>query len=313
MVRSLRPGRLLAGAAVLSLTSFVPVEVAQATPSGSVGMSQGAAAESCAPLVDFRSRNFPGRVRIDNEYLPMVSGTRLTYEGVASSGGGSAEEHQVVFTVTDLTKVVDGVPTRVIYDLDLSAGEVAEAELAFFAQDRAGNVWNLGEYPEEFENGSFAQAPDVWIAGLRGASAGIHMPAEAEDLVRGPEYLQGDAPAIDFLDCAQVAQVDRRVTVPAGSFRDVLTTHERSPLESDAAIQVKDHAPNVGIVRIGAINDPENETLVLTKVEHLRPEQRAAVDIQAIKLDIHGRRVSNLYRQTAHLRVSPDRPAPHHG
>ena len=96
----------------------------------------------------------------------------------------------------------------------------------------------------------------MWIAGLRGASAAIHMPADPEDLVHGPEYLQGDAPAIDFRDCAQVAQIDRRVTVPAGHFRDVLTTHERSPLESNAAIQVKDHAPGVGIVRIGARRSP---------------------------------------------------------
>ena len=139
---------LLTGTSAVLFLTLAPAGVATAS-SGSGGLP-------CPPIVPFHAGDFEHPTRIDNEYLPMLSGTRLTYEGVASSGGGSAKEHQVVFTVTDLTKVVDGVPTRVIYDLDLSAGEVAEAELAFFAQDRTGNVWNLGEYPEEFENGSFA-------------------------------------------------------------------------------------------------------------------------------------------------------------
>jgi hypothetical protein len=65
----------------------------------------------------------------------------------------------VVFTVTDLVKVVDGVTSRVVHDVDRQDGEVTEAELAFFAQDDRGNVWNLGEYPETFENGKFAGAP----------------------------------------------------------------------------------------------------------------------------------------------------------
>jgi hypothetical protein len=207
---------------------------------------------------------------------------------------------QVVFSVTDLVKDVDGVTTRVIYDVDLEKGVVVEAELAFFAQDDEGNVWSLGEYPEEFEDGEFVGAPDVWLAGKRNAQPGIHMPADPERLL-GVQYLQGRVPGIEFLDCATIVDLDGRLTVPAGSFTDVLTTHETSPLESTTAIQTKEHAPNVGIVRIGAINDPEGETLELTRHVRLEPQQRDRLNQEAIALDTHGREdsISPIYRRSS--------------
>ena len=95
-------------------------------------------------------------------------------------------------TVTDLTKVVDGVRTLVIWERDFTAGQLSEPELAFFAQDNAGNVWLLGEYPEEYEDGKFDKAP-AWISGQKGARAGITMPAEPRLGV--PDYAQGFAPS----------------------------------------------------------------------------------------------------------------------
>ena len=59
-------------------------------------------------------------------------------------------KRRVVSTVTDLSKWIDGVRTLVIWEKDYTAGKLGESEIAFFAQDKAGNVWLLGEYPEEF-------------------------------------------------------------------------------------------------------------------------------------------------------------------
>ena len=47
-----------------------------------------------------------------------------------------------------------------------------EQELAFFAQDDQGNVWNFGEYPEEYDNGKFTGAPSTWIRNEGGAYGG---------------------------------------------------------------------------------------------------------------------------------------------
>jgi hypothetical protein len=294
-----RQGQILACGSTVLLAALMPIGPAQAAPAGS------AKTASCDPAVPFSSEEFGDPTGIDNEYLPMLPGTRLTYEGDVQAGGGTTP-HQVVFTVTDMTQVIDGVRTRVVYDVDSDGGEVLEAELAFFAQSDAGNVWNLGEYPEEYENGVFSGAPSVWLAGLDGASGGIHMLADPEARAnRHVEYLQGSAPAIDFLDCAQVAAIDGRVTVPAGEFSDVLTTHERSPLDGTSAVQVKDHAPGVGIVRISAINDPEAETLELVEAAHLTPWEMAAVDVAVLELDWHGHQVSDVYSQAPHVRLNP--------
>ena len=64
-----------------------------------------------------------------------MPGTRLTLEGRANRGGGPLP-HTVTFTVTDLTKVIAGVRTRVAWDVDVNEGELSETELAFFAQDK---------------------------------------------------------------------------------------------------------------------------------------------------------------------------------
>ena len=79
----------------------------------------------------------------------------------------------------------------VVWERDYTEDELVEAELAFFAQDNYGNVWHMGEYPEEYENGEFDKAPG-WLAGSKGASAGIAM--RAEPRLKTPSYAQGYAP-----------------------------------------------------------------------------------------------------------------------
>jgi hypothetical protein len=309
MLTGQRPYRLLAGGAVAVLATVVPTGVAHAVPTGSTvsaASDQAGAGTSCPSVVDFGHEEFHHPTTIDNEYLPFVPGTRLTYEGRVAAGG-SATPHQVIFTVTDLTKEIDGVRSRVVHDVDVSNGAVAEAELSFWAQSDGGNVWNVGEYPEEYDAGKFSGAPNVWISGLDGATAGIHMLAHPEDPAnRNQEYSQGKAPAIDFLDCASVASVDGTVDVPTGHYRDVLATHERSPLASTTAIQAKDHAPGVGIVRISALNDPEAETLVLIDIAHLNAPDLHDVDKQAFQLDGHGHRINETYAQTPRLQGQDD-------
>src|SRR5262245_34864373 len=128
----------------------------------------------CEPAVAFGANRFSNPTTINNRWFPLTPGTQLVLDGQVNASGGTAL-HRVIFTVTALTKVINGVRTLVIWDRDFNAGQLAEAELAFFAQDNAGNVWNLGEYPEEYEGGHFAGAPSTWIAGVAGAQGGIHM------------------------------------------------------------------------------------------------------------------------------------------
>ncbi len=252
-------------------------------------------AEVCK-VFHFNASNFPNPTRIDNKLFPLVPGTRLILEGQADRGGGT-RPHRVVFTVTDLTKVINGVRTVVVWDRDIVEGQIAESELAFFAQDERGNVWNLGEYPEEFEDGKFIGAPSTWIAGEARAKAGIHM--RGKPRLDQPRYLQGWAPDIEFFDCAKVIREVPRICVPLRCYENLLLTDELGPLDPEGGRQRKFHAPGVGIVKIAPVDDPEGETLVLVKVAHLNPHDLREASEKALRLEERAYRVSEVYRHTS--------------
>jgi hypothetical protein len=254
-------------------------------------------ASPCDQVVRFERDAFTRPTRINNKWMPLIPGTQFIFEGSINQGGGTvAVPHQVVFTVTDLIKVVNGVRTVVLWDRDFDDGQLVEAELAFFAQDKNGNVWNLGDYPEEYMGGVFEGAPSTWIAGQADAKAGIHMFADPK--VGSPSYLQGLARTIGFLDCGQVVAKDQSIHVPIGNYENVLEINEWSPLEPDSGIQVKYYAPGVGNVEIGGVDDPEAETLVLIDHKSLGPEALAEARNEALTLDGRAYDVSQVYRKT---------------
>lgn len=251
--------------------------------------------QPCPPFAPFRAKNFSHPIDIDSKWYPLVPGTQLTYQGRVTDDG-TPLPHSVVFTVTDLVKIIDGIPTRVVWDQDFSAGEIAEAELAFFAQDNHRNVWTLGEYPEEYDNGTFMGAPNTWITGQEDAKAGVLVPGHPA--LGTPRFLQGIAPQIGFLDCAQVFEMGQQTCEAGTCYENVLVMDENSPLDPSSGHQRKFYAPGVGVVRIGAVGDPQAETLALTSVVHLDPAALAQARAAALKLDRHGYRVSEVYRTT---------------
>jgi hypothetical protein len=243
-----------------------------------------------------RAAGFSHSTTVDNAWFPLAPGTQFTLVGSANRGQGQ-RSHRVVFTVTDLTKVIDGIHALVLWDRDYNAGRLEEGELTFHAQDDDGTVWNLGEYPEEYEHGRLTGAPDTWIAGLARARAGILMLAEPR--VGTPSYLQGWAPDIDFADRARVLRTGVRSCVPVRCYGDVLLTDEWNPAEPGAH-QRKYYARGVGNIRVGAAgHDTEGEVLVLEGVRHLSAGARAWVRKEALKLDRRAYRVrADLYRHT---------------
>lgn len=285
-------------AAMVAVPMLLPLTAVAAPTTGSATPAAGASGvtvpESCSLPTRFAARNFPDRPRIDNRYLPALPGTRYVFEGTANTDEGIIQR-RVVTTVTDMTKVVNGVRTVVIWDRDFNNGVLAEEELAFWAQDKHGNVWNLGEYPEEYEDGTFVGAPSTWIAGQDRARAGIIMLAQPRV---GALYLQGFAPAVDFFDCAEVVRKGVRTCTPLACYDRVLVVDESSPLEPDSGVQRKFHAPGVGVVRITAIGDPEAETLTLTRVTKLGPEGLEAARQAVRRLERRAYRISDVYQAT---------------
>ena len=57
---------------------------------------------------DFDYNNFDRSTNIDNEWMPLKPGMRFVYAGTTMDDGEPVP-HRVVITVTDLTRVIDGV------------------------------------------------------------------------------------------------------------------------------------------------------------------------------------------------------------
>jgi hypothetical protein len=173
---------------------------------------------------------------IDNEFYPLVAGTTYTFVDVDGNIGQTI--------VTDQTKTLLGVETVVVHDYATSAeGVLLEDTLDYFAQDKAGNVWYFGEDTAEYSNGVVVSTAGTWEAGVDGAQPGIVMPARPRV---GIAYRQEYRPKV-AMDTARVLQTDAVRTVPAGTFRRVVVTFDRNPLDPSKK-ERKWYAPGVGLV-----------------------------------------------------------------
>jgi hypothetical protein len=281
---------------------FVFVTSACAETSGGTGEESGGENQPGHSTVvsakDFARSRFDDSTNITNKWWPLKPGSQYVYTGSAIDDGERLRR-RVVFTVTDLTKVIGGVRTRVAWDRDYDDGELIESELAFFAQDTDGNVWHLGQYPEEYEDGKFVKAP-AWIEGIKGARAGLAMKAEPH--LGTPDYAQGFAPAPLFWDDrGRVYKINQRTCVPVDCYENVLVMEEfeqRIP----GAFQLKYYAPGVGGVRVGwrGPKEEEKEELVLADLVRLDRDEMAQVRREAFALERRAYKISkNVYGRTA--------------
>jgi hypothetical protein len=249
---------------------------------------------------DFERAKFDkSSTHISNEWLPLKPGSQLTYKGSAIPEGEKTRvKRRVVSTVTDLSKWIDGVRTLVIWERDYTAGKLGESEIAFFAQDKAGNVWLVGEYPEEYENGKFADAP-TWISGRKGAHAGIAMLANPK--VGSPDYAQGFAPPpVEFIDRARVYKKGQKTCVPVKCYQNVLVIEEFEK-GVPGVFHLKYYAPKVGLVKVGwrGANEVEKETLALVKRQQLSSKELTNARKTALKLDKRAyKRSADVYGKT---------------
>jgi hypothetical protein len=172
-----------------------------------------------APRID--PANF-GTV-IDNPYLPYRPGTRFHFAGVR--GTTSQRDDEVVMHAT---RRILGVRCTVVRDTVSEQGRAVERTDDWYAQDRQGNVCYMGEDSFELRRGHLVKAGDSWQAGVNGAKPGIIMPAHPRP---GDAYRQEYYPPGKALDEARVLRLTGRLTVPYGSFKRLLVTSERSPLE----------------------------------------------------------------------------------
>jgi hypothetical protein len=182
-------------------------------------------------------RNFDAA--IDNRYFPLEPGTGFHYRGVRD---GATQTDDMV--VTHRVKYVLGVKCTVVEDTVSENGRPVERTFDWYAQDKQGSVWYMGEDSRELRNGRFVRADDSWEAGVRAAKPGIIMPGHPRP---GMVYRQEYYPPGGALDQARVLGIAGPMQVPAGTFRKVLVTIEWSPVEPQ--LEKKYYAAGLGEIR----------------------------------------------------------------
>jgi hypothetical protein len=193
--------------------------------------------------------------RIDNPYWPMKPGARWVYRETDPEG----TRQKVVVTVTRKTKkIANGITARVVHDVVTEKGKPVEKTDDWYAQDKAGNVWYLGEFTKEYENGKFVSTKGSFEAGVDGAQPGVIMPAKPRPGMKyRQEYYAGHAE-----DRGQIVSRREQAEVPFGHFRRVLMTKDTNPLERKI-LEFKFYARGVGpVLAVGVSGGSDREELV---------------------------------------------------
>jgi hypothetical protein len=185
----------------------------------------------------------------------MRPGSRWVYRETAPDG----TRQRVVVTVTNRTKLIaNGVTARVVRDVVTERGEPVEVTDDWYAQDRAGNVWYLGESTRDYEDGEVVSTAGSFEAGVDGAQAGVVMPARPR---RGLRYRQ-EHYAGHAEDRARVVSLREQAEVPFGHFRRVLMTRDVNPLEPKV-LEFKFYARGIGpVLAVGVSGGADREELV---------------------------------------------------
>jgi hypothetical protein len=146
--------------------------------------------------------------------------------------------------VTHQTKKILGVTCTVVRDTVSEQGKPVERTFDWYAQDKHGNVWYMGEDSLELKKGRLVRASDSWQSGVHGGEPGIIMEGNPKT---GDVYRQEYYPPGGALDQARVLGARATVKVPAGTYERSLDTVEWSRVEP--RMEKKYYASGIGEIR----------------------------------------------------------------
>lgn len=197
---------------------------------------------------------------VDNPYYPLTPGAKYVYESRLEDG--TIESNQI--EILHETRDVNGVTATIVHDTVWVDGQLVEETFDWYAQDKDGNVWYLGEIVDNYENGVLVDHAGSWEWGVDGALPGIIMyadPAAHLNETYRQEYYKGEAE-----DLGQVLSASESVTVPFGSFENVVKTYDYSSLDPDLQ-EHKFYAQGIGLIKENNLKTGE----VVVLIEFTRP------------------------------------------
>jgi hypothetical protein len=196
-----------------------------------------------------------------NDYFILEPGFQLVLEGSSAKVAITVlEDTKTVSGVLDESKKAKKVTTRVVEEREWKDGEVVEVSRNFFAIcPTTKDVFYFGEEVDDYEDGEVVSHSGAWLAGERGAKAGLIMSGNPSV---GMKYYQEIAPDV-ALDRAEIVSMDETLETPAGAFSNSLKTQEGTALNPDEK-EFKTYAPGIGL--------SQEEALLLTDYGFIETE-----------------------------------------
>jgi hypothetical protein len=223
------------------VAALAAVSVATAGCAGREGNTDDTGAGPTPVRAEFNAANFVGPTTAPgNKWHPLKPGTQWVREGTTEVGG-RAVPHQVISTVTDVIREIDGVKSVALLDEDIDSGQTVQMSIDYMALDNQDNVWLMGSYTEEYEGGQFVASTDAGLGAQSRSEPGILVPADAT--LSTPRWFSGRFGAGD----PQVTEVVATGTdkcVKFACYKDVLIVREGKGEEIDN--EFKYYAPGVG-------------------------------------------------------------------
>jgi hypothetical protein len=178
------------------------------------------------PTPSLDAGDFTGRVT--NPWLALEPGAHWEYRSI--------DRGTRRVTVSGEHVQVQGISATVVHTEERTRGSAPSVRDDLYAQDRAGNVWLLGQRVLTGRGRS-------WQAGTGGAEAGLAMAAVPR---RGDGYAVAAAPGVDERR-AVVLSRDTQTVTPAGTYEHALLVECTSPL-GPGVVTRQTYARGVGLV-----------------------------------------------------------------
>jgi hypothetical protein len=216
-----------------------------------------------AVLPKFSPADFTPAAPINNPYFPLPPGTTfIAGANVTDPDSGRKSFERSEDFVTGHRENVGGVQAMRVHARVFHDNLLIEDTIDFFAQDKVGNVWYLGEATRAFEYDSKGKligtsTEGSWRTGVHGAKPGFIMPAHP---VVGFHYYQEFSPIDHAVDEAQITAVTGTVTVPAGVFTPAIKTLETTAVEP-GVLENKFYGRGAGLILTEEEVDPSGKPL----------------------------------------------------
>lgn len=235
-----------------------------------------------------------------NHWLPLKPGTQWVRDGTTLIGNREVP-NVIVTTVTDAVRVVAGVKTVLVYDHGIAAGQVVQNSLDYLAQDKAGNVWDLGSTTEQFEAGRYIAVDEAWLHGVDGAIGGILMPANPTTST--PAWAIATPPD-EPGDAAEVVKIGKKCVL-FGCYGRVIVIREGKEVALDN--EFKYYAYGVGqILNESRSQDRHEDFEELINDIQLSPQGLAEASEAALRIDrTAAKEWPKVYRDDATAKRAP--------